>query len=611
MRSRNTRCGALLIGFLLTARGLNAFGDSEDTPFAFYGSDNETAVELGAQWTWAGPALRPCYTNWDEIPLYYIYRSNTTLRQVFEVLQTYPHPKDQPKLRQRIELGEFYTCMVYAVEQSVDVDHWAIGVEPDNDWLVWTPEELALYTRVGYKAVKDTDPTKRVLQGGSWGIRKSYTAPYIPASTSTVGRGYFVRVFDLLAAFEAIEHNPSLYDWSSNELALTSAEFDLLFAPDSYTHYFDIHHVSNFGDELDDYREYDRLFTDTVRAFLDSYGYTDAVIWDTQTGLHSGSTEYSTYTEADQAAFLLKKHLSAIAFGVPLTFWTTTHEWVWDGDPEHYFSKIGLIYDGYGTNDLGAGVPKLSAFTYKQMTDLLGGGNLSVTNVRDGTDRDWVYVFKVTHTGGTLHAAWWDYFDDTAHGAAGAVTVAISNLPGPAVAALSAVPFAEDGESVGDPKSAFRSTGYPVYGGVANIRLGRAPVYIEIDTDADALGDTWERVLGLHPLLEDTDGDGIDDGDELASGTDAYSASSFLAIMQLLLSEEQPAVIAATATDRVYRLWSSTNAGDAWTLVKTFGPVTHSPTTLIDSETGASDPNDAGRWYRVEAALPDLESRTR
>lgn len=583
--------------------------ESEDSPFAIFGSDAQSVSGLGVHWWWSGDYVRPCDQYWLTIKYCYDQVKGSGINRTVDVVPAYPHASGEPSVR--INLVEFYRMMTNTVIYCNEVKYWSVGVEPDID-PIWTPEALAMYTRMVYKAVKNTDVSKKVVQGGSYGAFASYEPPYVASTTNQAGHGYFVRVFDLLDQFEAIEHNHSLYDWSSNVLNITTQEFDVLFSPDGYSIYLDGHHFSNFGRIPNDYRQYDQQYSATIRQFMDQRAGTNVFLWDTQTGFHSGTVRASTYTESDQASFLLKKHLSSRFYGVERVFWTSIQEWVWEGNPEHYFSKVGLIYDGQGVEDQAAGVKKLAYHTYKKMVQMLDGSDWSSLQLlRNGTGGDYVYIYQVTRNGQALRIAWWDYFDDVKYGSQMMKTVTLTNLASTAIAVESAVPFALTGRDIGDYDSAFRSTGYAVSNGTASIALGRVPVYIESDSDGDGLGDSWEQTIMLNWQLNDTDGDGVSDGCEVAAGTDAKDNQSMLAITGLHVQGTNCEVTVSGTAGRVYRLWSLDELpglGGPWQFVESQGSVTGAPTILKDSGQSVKSlpTNTWHRFYRVDAALPDL-----
>src|SRR5207245_3076852 len=66
------------------------------------------------------------------------------------------------------------------------------------------------------------------------------------------------------------------------------------------------------------------------------------------------------------------------------------------------------------------------------------------------------------------------------------------------------------------------------------------------DTDGDGLSDGQEVSVGTNPLLRDTDGDGLDDRVEILSGTDPLDAASCSLALALQAVEIRPLSFALT-----------------------------------------------------------------
>ena len=71
----------------------------------------------------------------------------------------------------------------------------------------------------------------------------------------------------------------------------------------------------------------------------------------------------------------------------------------------------------------------------------------------------------------------------------------------------------------------FSDSGGVVYSEVISVRLRRADCDQTVDSDGDSLSDCLEYELNLNPLNSDTDGGGVDDGEEVRRGTDGGDKS--------------------------------------------------------------------------------------
>ena len=80
---------------------------------------------------------------------------------------------------------------------------------------------------------------------------------------------------------------------------------------------------------------------------------------------------------------------------------------------------------------------------------------------------------------------------------------------------------------VGHLRFAFRSntSGYSVGAYIDDVRVDSEAV----DADGDGIGGVLSEWLthGTDPFVDDTDGDGVDDGTEVSNGTDPLDSGSF------------------------------------------------------------------------------------
>ena len=113
-------------------------------------------------------------------------------------------------------------------------------------------------------------------------------------------------------------------------------------------------------------------------------GAADAPIWVTETCTFSGGMGVIEQSESDQAADLVKRYVLLWALGVDVVQWCYLTEPQYEGTGVGFFDQSGLIYDGQGPYDRGAGVTKRAYHAYLQMLDVL---------------RDAVLLDRTTHEG--------------------------------------------------------------------------------------------------------------------------------------------------------------------------------------------------------------------
>ena len=361
--------------------------------------------------------------------------------------------------------ADYYNSIKSAVSYFSDIDYWMLGVEMDNQYRAKTitSEQYALYIRLTYKALKDTRKNLNLVAAGGGGALRYYQ-----------DGDFFDQVFNKLQELENIEKTPSSYNWSKNSYNLTQEDFNVVFASDSYSQYMDGHHFSNFDMQTGPayYREGTANLVQAIKNLLSAYGYKDIILWDTQIGTYSGQPTISKspyQSEKDQANDLIRKYIYSLVVGVGKIFWTTTYEFLWKGDPEEYFSNVGLIYNGQGKNDLGFGTKKLAYYTYKKMVEVLDGSDWN--NIQTIQEKDGIYVYKFNKSGKNIWVAWNDNSAEK--------QITISGISSIQVKITEAVPKYDSGKDVTDYLTAFNTETKSVQGGKIIITLKDKPVFAE------------------------------------------------------------------------------------------------------------------------------------
>ena len=288
-------------------------------------------------------------------------------------------------------------------------------------------------------------------------------------------------VFRELEKMERIEKGTYEYDWSKNLYGLTREDFRLLFAEDEYNNYMDFHHYSDFDRNLN-YKNYNKdtqRLAKAIKKLLNKYGYNNVALWITQSGIHTGlpTGMHNNLTEADQANALIRKYILCLSLGIEKIFWTSTHEFNWRNDPDGYFSRMGLIYNGMGENDPGHGIKKLAYYTYKLMVAKLDGSDWNnIDIVINGKNN--IYAFKFIREGKPIWVVWWDYFEKNEGYQKGHLKKVSLKVGSDKVTVTSAIPDAEKGEKI-TSKVIFASAVHNVMSGSVDISLGTDPVYVE------------------------------------------------------------------------------------------------------------------------------------
>lgn len=121
-----------------------------------------------------------------------------------------------------------------------------------------------------------------------------------------------------------------------------------------------------------------------MRAVLDRFGYGDRPIWVSETSTFSGQMGDLLQTEEEQAADLVKRFVLLWQLGVEKVFWTYVTEPKYEGTGEGFFDQAGLVYDGFGPEDRGAGVKKKAFYAYQHLIARLRGAVPAGTQTDQG-----------------------------------------------------------------------------------------------------------------------------------------------------------------------------------------------------------------------------------
>ena len=273
---------------------------------------------------------------------------------------------------------EKYAAFVHAAVERYDGDgvddmpglknpvrYWQVGNEPPSGL-----NNYAEFLKLTYDAIKESCARCKVLIGG---------VPGMPPASE------YISQFD------------SSYLPILNDLPGLGKSFDI----------FDFHW---YGNATGDYKGAEEAYAH-IKQKIDALGLSPEEYWITEMGAYSGDpagADVKYQTEAQQAGDYLKRFVFSLSLGVKKIFPAFG---LAEGFKRNdgYFDHTGLIYDGIGSNDLGAGVKKLGYYTYKLMAEKLEGsdwGNVEV--VRNGTGNIYVYKFYRKDLGKSIYVAWQD-----------------------------------------------------------------------------------------------------------------------------------------------------------------------------------------------------------
>jgi hypothetical protein len=370
---------------------------------------------------------------------------------------------------------------ISAFEQN-PIKYWGIGNEQDAKGL--PTEGLSDLFRIVSTSIKQADPQAKVLNGGA---------------TTNGDNTYFVNWFDqgYLPVFQEMDGN-----------------------------YIDILDIHWYGDAKGGYLYKDETtgedIINHVRTKLSQAGYNyDIPIWNTEMSSYSGtlneddSTTLPYQTEQQQALDYLKRYVYSLSRGVSKVFVAFGLKEGYGESDDDYYDHTGLIYDGQGNDDLGAGVKKLSYYSYKLMTEKLEGSDWN--NVQGIYDDSNVYAYKFVNkqTQKSIYVAWWDYWNEPDRNTKN-VTLNVGQFS--KVKITESVPAFENGlllqNSAATYPNFFNKGSASVSGGSVTLTLGQSPVYIEETTEN--LGNYVPHAWQNPPAPTSVCGDNNCNGEETA-----------------------------------------------------------------------------------------------
>lgn len=246
-------------------------------------------------------------------------------------------PAVEPDVTPRVtEIVRYYTSGEGIDHVGIPVRYWQIGNEPNWGWgTSCSPEEFARRVGIIASGIRAACPDCVILMGGLLdGPEMGDLAlePYLERFLG-VGGGDWIDVFNF--------------------------------------HYYGVARANDaFGVQF--YRTGEDILR-RMRAVLERYGYGDCPVWVSETSTFSGRMGDLLQTEEEQAADLVKRFVLLWQLGVEKVFWTYVTEPKYEGTGEGFFDQAGLVYDGFGPADRGAGVKKKAFYAYQHLIARLRG----------------------------------------------------------------------------------------------------------------------------------------------------------------------------------------------------------------------------------------------
>jgi len=261
----------------------------------------------------------------------------------------------------------YYTAGQGAIDVGAPILYWEVGDEENGSWgTSCTPDEYARRVAVLAAGIRQGCPDCRIVMGGlldgaamgDWALE-----PYLDAFLAA-GGGEWIDVYAL--------------------------------------HYYGLARPREEWPEAQLYSDAEPIVA-SMRSLLRAYGEGDSPIWVTETSTFSGRVGAVIQTEDEQAADLVKRYVFLWSLGVDVVQWCYLTEPQYEGTGEGFFDQSGLIYDGEGSFDRGAGVKKAAFYAYQHMIERLSGAVLMERTTHDG-----VTLVQFDRDGEALAVLWQD-----------------------------------------------------------------------------------------------------------------------------------------------------------------------------------------------------------
>ena len=230
-------------------------------------------------------------------------------------------------------------------------------------------------------------------------------------------------------------------------------------------------------------------FVEKIKKFSKYFGYSDSEI--KIISKEAGVNGYLN-KEREQAIYLLKIYISAIAAGQKRLFWTSVVEY---GHEAKLFLGMGLVHN---PKNNGYSHKKISYYTYQLMADKLKDSDwTNVKSVVNGKDSVYVFKFPQKKESKTVYIVWWDYFSEKERERKDYRFR--SDFTSDKITVTCALPRGKSGLEIQDMVH-FESEIHEIKEGIVAVNLGKEPVYIE----EGPIPAPVYRVKRVNPAILDT-----------------------------------------------------------------------------------------------------------
>jgi len=347
--------GLIVAGILLFAVGAGGEEGGEDVRFGLfgisgiipdYGVFDELRVDCGTSGLWIG--LSEGYVGSKKEGLHTSRMRDFVEHGITPIATVYLNAIDSSAARWAEEIARYYSVGQGAIDVGAPVRYWELGDEQNGSWGTGcTPEEYARRVSILAPAIRRGCPDCQIVLGGLLDgprMGDQALAPY-------------------LRAF----------------LAAGGAEWIDVYA----FHYFGLARPTPALPEAQLYSSAEAIVSD-MREALAQYGAADSPIWVTETATFSGGMGSIEQSESEQAADLVKRYTFLCSLGIEVAQWCYVTEPRYEGTGVGFFDQCGLVYDGEGPYDRGAGVKKRAYHAYVELIHRLGDGEFVRRTTQQG-----------------------------------------------------------------------------------------------------------------------------------------------------------------------------------------------------------------------------------
>ena len=345
----------VFVVILLLAASVGAEETQTDTRFGLfgvsgifpdYGYFDELEVDCGTSGFWIG--LSEGYIGSNKEQLHTRKMREFVEHGITPIATIYLGEVDSDTARWAEEIVRYYSSGQGAIDVGVPVLYWELGDEQNGTWgTSCAPEEYARRVSIVAPAIRRGCPDCQIVMGG-------------------------------------LLDGPRMSDWALDPylrgfLAAGGAEWIDVYA----FHYFGLAKPDPALPEAQLYDSAEAIVAN-IRAALAEVGAEGCPIWVTETATFSGGMGSIEQSENEQAADLVKRYALLGSLGVEVAQWCYVTEPQYEGTGVGFFDQCGLIYDGEGPYDRGAGVKKRAYHAYVELVRQLGDGQFVTRATQSG-----------------------------------------------------------------------------------------------------------------------------------------------------------------------------------------------------------------------------------